>query len=251
LSIHGFVSTVGIWFAAVIVSMHLAVAPAQATTVDLIQNGGFEFGLSGWQQFPLGDGNWFWQTGTHNPLNGFLTVPAPPGGNFAAMTDGNFPGAHILTQTIFVPSGVTSATLQFTRYVNTAPTPGASFASPNSLQFFFSFANQQARVDFMSPGSIPDSVAPADVLQNVFQTHPGDPLTSGYTVQTTDVTALLAAHPNQIMNLRFAETNNLGIFYFGIDQVSLVVTVPEPSTCTLCGVGLLAMAGLVWRRRAA
>jgi hypothetical protein len=224
-------------------------APVHAAPVNLINNGGFEIGLAGWAQFILGSAGWFQQSGTHNPLTGTFTVPAPPQGNLAAMTDAATPGEHILSQPIVVPSGVTSATLQFSRFINNATLHSGPFVSPNSLTYA-GFPNQQARVDFITPTSIIDSVAPADVLLNIFQTQPGDALVSGYTVQTTDVTALLAAHPNQSLTLRFAETDNQGILYFGIDQVSLVVvTVPEPGSIVL---GLIAAAGLcvvVIRRR--
>ena len=59
--------------------------PAQA---GLISNGGFESGFSGWtraDQFGS-DGTFFVQTGPSSPVNGF-SVPAPPEGSKAAMTD--------------------------------------------------------------------------------------------------------------------------------------------------------------------
>jgi hypothetical protein len=222
---------------------------AEATTVNLVTNGGFELGgVSTWAHFVGGSGDWLTQSGTHNPLTGTVTVPAPPAGLFAAMTDAFSPGEHVLYQIIHVPSVVLSATLQFDRYINNATNHSGPFVSPATL-FYGGAPNQQARVDFLKSASIPDSVASSDVLLNVFQTAPGDPLISGYTLQTTDVTALLAAHVNENMLLRFAETDNLGIFYFGIDQVSLIVTVPEPGSLTLAVVGLFAWATCWLRRR--
>ena len=222
---------------------------SSAATIDLIHGGDFElFGFGAFGQVPIGDGAWYLQSGTHNPLTGTVTVPAPPGGRFAVMTDGGSPGEHILTQLIFVPDVVTTATLRFDRYINNATFHSGPFVSPNSLQYA-GFDNQQARVDFLTGTSIPDSTSPTDVLLNVFQTQPGDPLISGYLTQTVDVTALLQAHPHQILLLRFAETNNLGIFYFGIDNVSLVVATPEPATFALAGFGCIGLVICTLRRR--
>jgi hypothetical protein len=222
---------------------------SSAATIDLIHGGDFEFfGFGPFGQFPSGDGQWYLQSGTHNPLTGTVTVPAPPGGKFAAMTDGGFPGEHILYQSIFVPDVVMTATLQFSRYINNATFHSGPFVSPPSLQYA-GFDNQQARVDFITSTSIPDSTSPTDVLLNVFQTQPGDPLISGYVTQTVDVTALLQAHTHQVLRLRFAETNNLGIFYFGIDNVSLVVATPEPATFALAGFGCVGLVICSLRRR--
>src|SRR5512136_2566134 len=49
-----------------------------------------------------------------------------------------------------------------------------------------------------------DSVSAADVLLNVFRTNVGDPLVSGYTHHSVDVTALLNANVNTPLMLRFA-----------------------------------------------
>ena len=78
----------------------------------------------------------------------------------------------------------------------------------------------------------------------------GDPLVSGYTQIVSDVTSRLDAHLGQSLRLRFAEVDNVEMFQFGVDNVSLDVgaaqAVPEPASLALL---LTAGLGLVWRRR--
>jgi hypothetical protein len=102
-----------------------------------------------------------------------------------------------------------------------------AFFTPNTLDDNVN-PNQQARVDIITTTANPFSVAPADVLLNVFQTQVGDPLISGYTMQTTDLSAFLAGHQGQTLRLRFAEVDNQGNFQFGVDRVVLSFG-PSPS----------------------
>jgi hypothetical protein len=109
--------------------------------------------------------------------------------------------------------------------------------------------NQQARVDILigTPSS-EFSVLPGDVLDNVFQTQPGDPRVSGYTMQATDLTSLLQVHQGETLQLRFAVVADDLPFLFGVDAVSLNVSVPEPSSLALIGSALIAWR-LSCRRR--
>lgn len=228
-----------------VLSFCAAISPARAQ--NLIGNGGFESGFSGWNRAdqPGSDGSFLVQTGTGSPVN-TLPVASPPGGAFAAMTDAQGPGSHVLYQDFVVPVGVTTAILSFDRYVSNGAT---DYFSPNTLDFT-SVNNQQARVDLVSAGANPFSVAVGDVLFNAFRTQPGDPLVSGYTTVVADVSTLLQANAGQTLRLRFAEVDNQLFFNFGVDNVSLTVgTVPEPGSIAFMVGASLFGVGLVSRRR--
>jgi PEP-CTERM motif len=232
-----------LWIAVVIVC--IAVGNAQAANV--VNNGGFESGLSGWTRADqLGsEGTFALQTGTTSPVNAD-PVPAPPGGATAAMSDAQGPGSHVLYQDIVIPAVVPSATLSFDVFVGNRA--GTFFTpTPSNLDFSTPALNQQARVDILAGGTDPFTVAG---LQNAFQTIVGDPPVSGYTHHTLDVTSLLNAHLSQTLRLRFAEVDNVFTFQLGVDNVALDVgasqTVPEPASWVLMVTAGLALA---WRQR--
>lgn len=243
------------WTAAAAGAFLLSSAAARPTRADqVILNGGFEAGFAGWarQDFLGSEGTFLLQSGTVSPVNGD-PVPAPPGGVTAAMTDAQGGGSHVLYQDFVVPVGVTAATLQFSLFVgNRASNPNTPnvplFASPSTLDWSTPALNQQARVDILGAGTDPFSVLAADVLQNVFQTAPGNTFGPGYTSFSANLAPLLAARGGQTLRLRFAEVDNILTFQLGVDNVSLDVTaVPEPASWLLCGVG--ALVGLACRRR--
>lgn len=211
-----------------------------------IVNGGFELGFSGWTRIDQvgSEGTFHLQTGTVSPVTG-VPVPPPPEGVTAAMTDAEGPGSHVLYQDFVVPAiPVGPTTLSFQLFVqNSAP----DFFAPAHLDFATPALNQQARVDILLPGADPFSVSATDVLLPAFQTDPGDPLVSGYTQFSIDVTGLLNAHLNTTLRLRFAEVDNVDIFQFGVDDVRVgaVQAVPEPATHLLM---LATMLGMAWTR---
>jgi len=51
-----------------------------------------------------------------------------------------------------------------------------------------------------------------DILLNLVQTKPGDPLVSGYSSLNFDLSALFIANVGQNLRLRFAEADNLFTF---------------------------------------
>jgi hypothetical protein len=220
--------------------------PAHAA---VILNGGFEGGLANWTRADqVGSaGTFALQTGTASPVT-LTPVPAPPQGVFAAMTDAEGPGSHVLYQD-FVVTGPAN-TLSFSLFVGNRAT---AFSSPASLDFSTPTLNQQARVDILTTAADPFSVAAGDVLQNLFRTLPGDPLVSGYNTVSVDLTGLLSAHANETLRLRFAEVDNVNIFQFGVDNVAFSSgpsgTVAEPSSSILALSGLL-WAAVLYRRRA-
>ncbi len=220
-----------------------ATAPTQAST---IVNGGFESGFASWVRVDQvgSDGTFFLQSGLASPLNAD-PVPAPPGGNAAAMSDGFGPGAHVLYQDFLATPG--SQTLSFDLFVGNR---ADRFATPASLDFALTSQagaqtlNQQVRVDLLRAGADPFSVAAADVLLSLYLSQVGDPLVAGYRTFATDVGALLGAHNGELLRLRFAETDNLAQLQLGVDNVAIgaaVTPIPEPTTAALLAVGLAAV----------
>jgi hypothetical protein len=229
-------------------SATLVCALSSPAMAGLITNGGFESGFSSWTRTDqLGsDGTFALQTGTSSPVNGD-PVPAPPGGTTAAMTDAQGPGSHVLSQSFTVSAPVLAAMLRFDVFVGNR---AGAFFTPSSLDFSTPALNQQARVDILLGGADAFSVLPADILLNAFQTNPGDPLVSGYTHHTVDVTTLINTHLGTPLTLRFAEADNVFTFQLGVDNVDIDVgAVPEPSSWLLACGALLAM-GLGRRRLA-
>ena len=222
-----------------------ALVPAQAG--QLVTNGGFEAGFTGWSVADaLGsDGSFFLQSGTASPVNGDV-VPAPPGGSNAAMSDGAGPGSHALYQTILMPGlMVPSALLKLDLFIGNR---AGMFATPASgtLDFGINGFNQQLRIDLMVNGSGAFSVAAGDILQNIYQSKAGDPAVSGYSSLSVDVTAVVNANLGKSIKLRIVEADNVGPFQVGVDNVSLVAT-PEPASVVMALSA--ALAGLALRRR--
>jgi hypothetical protein len=212
-----------------------------------INNGGFESGFAGWTRADQAgsDGTFALQTGTVSPVNG-TAVPAPPGGSTAAMTDAQGPGAHVLYQTFTVTAPVPQSVLSFDLFIGNR---AAAFSRPNSLDFATPTLNQQPRVDILAGGADPFSVSAADLLMNLFQTTAGDALVSGYSQHASDITALLNSHLNTPLTLRFAETDNVFTFQFGVDNVNIQETaVPEPSSIWLLIAGAVFLAVRIRQR---
>jgi hypothetical protein len=224
----------------------LACALSTQSYAALITNGGFESGLSSWTTLnQLGsDGTFSLQSGTVSPISG-TTVPAPPEGITAAMTDSLGPGSHVLYQDFVVPVIVPGGAIRFSLFINNGAT---TFSIPNHLDFSTPALNQQARVDIMTTSADPFSVVAGDVLQKLYQTQPGDPLVSGYNNIVVDISPLLVARQGQTVRLRFAEVDNVAPFNLGVDAVDITLgnPIPEPATWTLM-FGALAGVGFLKR----
>ena len=235
------------------VALALSCAFALPAAADpLITNGGFESGLNGWSHLDStgSNGTFYLQSGTVSPVNRDA-VPAPPTGTSAAMTDAQGPGSHLLWQDFSILTTSSQYLLTFNLFIGNR---ASSFATPvsESLDFNIGEANQQTRVDLMyTSAADPFSVAPSDILLNLYQSSAGDLLVSGYTTITVDITNVVNANLAIPLRLRFAETDNQAALQVGIDDVNIAGTevslTPEPSSWTLLAAGCLAL--LVTRRQ--
>jgi hypothetical protein len=168
--------------------------------------------LSGWGHAPghpfnAGHG-WFAYTGHISP-SGF-TIPAPPSGHYAAVSDQIGPGSNTLFQTFRVPA---HATLSMTLWYRNR---NVQFYSPQML-VPDQARNQQLRITITRPDAGLYSLKPADMLATVFATEPGDPASLGPKQIHYDLSALAG----QLVRLRITEVDNQFFFQVGVDNVTV------------------------------
>jgi hypothetical protein len=179
-----------------------------------VPNGGFETGnFTDWRRANQagGGGNWFVYSGTASPLTN-NPIAAPPQGNFAATTDQNDPGSHVLFRKIQLKSGLRHKLSFYLYYDNFA----GDFFTPKSLNFNV-FPNQQYRVDVMKPTADPFAVNNKAILARIFRTDVGDPNTRAPTLMTFNLTPFAG----QTVRLRFAEVDNQSPFRASVDRVKV------------------------------
>jgi hypothetical protein len=240
----------------VVAALALLAAPGVARA-QIVTNGDFETGnLSGWQIFNSvpPTGNWFAYSGTASPVNGF-PVNAPPQGRYAAVTDQDESGLHILYQDITLPPVGSQHQLSLiVYYTSDAPIASGGTLSPTSSP------NQQFRIDVIRPEAPIDSKRGTDILRTPFATSDGDPMTLAPTQRTTYLPLPRAPRVGRTMRLRLAEVDNQDFFNASVDAVvvksngftlgapirnkkkgtaRLPVTVPGPGTLTLTGSGVV------------
>jgi uncharacterized repeat protein (TIGR01451 family) len=201
--------------AAALAAMALSIAASTVALAATVTNGGFESGtLSGWTVVNQAgsQGTWSNYTGTTSPTSSH-TIPAPPEGTRAAITDQTGPSSHELYQDITLEPGFTH-TLTFSLYYHSY----AALTAPGTLDYTSAGANQQYRVDVMKTSAADFSIAPADVLANIFQTKLGDPQVVAPTTMTFDLTPFAG----QTIRLRFAAAVRQFFLNAGVDNVKVV-----------------------------
>jgi len=210
---------------------------AYAGPVQLVTNGGFETGnFTGWTAVSNGAtggcGSNLWvvnNTGTQGCTSYGTTTAAPISGTYAAFN--TFDGSAVnytLSQQIIVPGSITAATLSFM----------------DEFTMGYSGTLRTFNVGFYN-------AAGTTLLGNVFTQQPGVSQKQAWTQQSIDVKALLASYVGNTLTLRFTQIipqDYTGPAGFGLDNVSLIAEVPEPSSIALLGLGLLGFVGLRRKR---
>ena len=136
-------------------------------------------------------------------------VPAPPQGEFAAVTDMRFQGARILHRLLRVDG---ASTLRMTLFYESG---GGAFSSPASLDYYSGAPNKQFRVELLDPDVPVTSMKAQDRLATIFRTAPGDPPVLAPRAVTFD----LSPWAGQTVRLRFAQVDNRGPLRAGVDDI--------------------------------
>lgn len=209
---------------------------------QLITNGNFAANggsLAGWtavtEAGSAPDSGWFLQPGTSttSPITGY-TVPTMGAGTFAAIQDESGDSSSILYTDITIPNiPIVSATLSFDVFVGNR---AGYYATQPTLDFSVT-PNQQFRIDFETPSSNQFNLN--NVLLNVFQTEPGDPLVyPGFESFSMNVTAFVQSEAGMTVVLANSGVNNVYFMQEMVTDFSLIIqTVPEPSGLVLAAVG--------------
>jgi hypothetical protein len=198
-----------------------------ASAAELIINGGFESGLSGWTTTDSADpsqGSFFADSDVVTPLTGDATVGAFAGTGYA-VSDAFGPGSHALTQTFTAPVGLTSAVLSFEMFVDDE----------------FGGSGLGGEVDLLAGGADPLGGVPLATFITADTAVVGG-IPNPWVLTSVDITGDLVGGTDY--ELRFLESDANGPIHVGVDAASLNVTAsaatPEPSTQLLT---LLIAAG--------
>ena len=220
-----------------LLALTILVPPSRAQD-DIVTNGGFETGdFTGWTTQSLsGGGFWVVYTGTLTP-NDFPVQP-PPEGTFAAVTYQGDQSSNILYQDIEVPPGGETMCSVIVYLVNGE----GSMVDPFYVigdGLTLNGQNQQMRVDLMDPNADPFDTG-AGVLENLFQTLPGDPNNIGYTTLNFDLTP----YAGQTVRFRAAVVVTTFELNGSIDELSCIAQGGSAATQipTLSEWGMIAAA---------
>lgn len=201
---------------------------AYAGPIELVTNGGFETGtFAGWTNTGAGSGlGYTINNGGFDPF-GPATPLAPISGGFDAVSSQTGVGLNTLSQLVTLPGVVRAMTLSWDDRIQ-------NWANA------FSDPNQEFRASLFTGGGA--------LIGTLFSTNPGDALIQlGPNARSFNVTALLAPFAGQMIELRFAQQDNLNFFNVTIDNVSLS-SIPVPGTFAILGASVLGL-GMLRRRR--
>jgi hypothetical protein len=197
---------------------------------ELVENGSFETGdFTGWTDDSTSPfGIWFIYSASD-----FESVLPPPVGEYAALTAQEQESAMILYQDIAVPAGAQVSCSVIVYVENTAL---GGYVIGDGLTT--DEVNQQMRIDLMDPEADPYDTG-AGVLENLFQTLPGDSNSIGYTTLDFDLTP----YASETVRFRAAVVVTEGPLNGSIDDLSCVTQpVVASSIPTLSEWGMIAAA---------
>jgi len=195
--------------------------------VELVENGSFETGdFTGWTDDSTSEfGEWFVYSASD-----MVTILPPPVGEYAAFTQQANESSMILYQDIAVPPGAQVSCSVIVYLENDAE----GYIIGDGL--IPDGENQQMRIDLMDPEADPYDTG-AGVLENLFQTLPGDPNSIGYTTLDFDLTP----YAGETVRFRAAVVVTEDVLNGSIDGFSCV-TLEAASIPTLSEWGMIAAA---------
>lgn len=201
--------------ATTLLSVTMAGGTAHAATVV---NGDFAGGnLNGWTAYaqPGSAGQWTTYSGVKSPISD-RDVAAPASGP-AAIADQLGEASTILYQDITLESALAhKLDLDYL-----ADNKAASWAMTNPFSLDYNGdAKQHARIDILKSTAPPNSTDSADVLQTIYASQAGDPLSTGWRHATADISAFAG----QTLKLRFGIVGNNNVVLLAVDNVVLVST---------------------------
>ncbi len=178
--------------------------PEDPDASDLIVNGDFESGtLDGWTVQNLGPGAWVVNDGGFDRSGPGGPLP-PIDGRFDVVTSQNGPAIQLLSASITIPAGVTSAVLRWSDRVRNY----SGFSDPT----------QEWRVLLKSPGGA--------TIDELFSTDPGEPVQQvGPNQRAFDLTERFQMLGGSPVVVSFEQQGQLFYFNTTLDDVSLVVEV--------------------------
>lgn len=218
----------------------LLVSAVPAAAQELLTNGNFESGLTGWtiDNEVGGAGNFFLAApGATGPLSLNPTAANPSGGTQYLLSDQTGPGAHALRQTFTVP-GPGSVLLQFQMFVNDWSSSGGIIGA-QGLDFTGN-PNQHARVDILTSAATAFDTG-GGVLQNLYAgVDPNATNPNPYKSYFFDITPTVGA--GGTFQIRFAEADNQLYLNQGVDNVSILFI---PSVPMVTPWMLILLAGAI------